>query len=308
MEMKALEYFVAIVEKGGLSKAAQHLYVTQPSLSQFLVQLERAENAKLLTKKKNNTLHLTEAGELYYESAKQILRIRDEYQKRLEDISSSMLSCISFGVIGQKGLNLATQILQSLSSRYPKKNVTIVHDNRADHLQDMVADGDIDMAYSAYFKKNSKLCYIDFPSSEVALILPKDHPLAAQAVSSGDLSLPRIRLSHAKLESPIMLSPQSVLQTITADYLKANNVTTSGSIVVHDISFAYSLVEKGLGISLLPLNMLPETLPASLCALALDPPLPYTVAMYYSRSHYQTAFMRDFIKTAQSIASSGKPL
>lgn len=308
MEMRALEYFVAIVEKGGLSKAAQHLYVTQPSLSQFLLQLERAENTKLLTKKKNNTLHLTDAGKLYYESAKQILRIRDDYQKQLEDLSSSVYNCISFGVIGQKGLNLATQILQVPSPQYPQKNITIIHNNVADQLQDLVADGDIDMAYSAYSRKNSKLCYVDFPCSEVALVLPKDHPIAAQVDFSKKGSSPRISLSRVRLESLIMLSPQSVLQTFVADYLKANNVTIDGHIVVHEISFAYSLVEKGLGISLLPLNMLPAELPESLCALTLDPPLPYTVALYYSRSHYQTTFMRDFINTAKGIAASGIPL
>ena len=70
MDVKQQEYFVAIVEEGSISKAAKKLYISQPTLSQFLSKLEAAEGAKLVTRSSNNSLGLTEAGKLFYESAK----------------------------------------------------------------------------------------------------------------------------------------------------------------------------------------------------------------------------------------------
>ena len=86
MDFRQLEYFTSIVEEGSLSGAAQKLYITQPTLSQFLIQLEQEEKTPLMKRGRNNSLMLTEAGRLYYQSAKEILRIRTEYQHQLSDL------------------------------------------------------------------------------------------------------------------------------------------------------------------------------------------------------------------------------
>ena len=66
MDVKQQEYFVAIVEEGSISKAAKKLYISQPTLSQFLSKLENSLNVRLVTRS-NNVIALTEAGRLYYE-------------------------------------------------------------------------------------------------------------------------------------------------------------------------------------------------------------------------------------------------
>ena len=62
MDVKQQEYFVAIVEEGSISKAAKKLFISQPTLSQFLSKLEASLETKLVSRGSNNTLSLTAAG------------------------------------------------------------------------------------------------------------------------------------------------------------------------------------------------------------------------------------------------------
>lgn len=308
MYLKSLEYFVAIVEKGGLSSAAKHLYVTQPSLSQFLAQLEKTENAQLFIKDKNNKMLLTEAGKLYYDSAKRILKIQKEYEKRLEDITDCERNCLSFGVRGKNGVDLASRIIKELSDKYPKKQITVHQETSTSILQDKVIDGEFDMAFSGYYSKHPGLCYIDFPVLEIVLVLPSDHEFVAMANHKENEPFARISLAGRTLDKLITLDSHTVLFNTVSKYIEENNISTSGGIVVHDVLPAYSMVEKGLGISLLPLASIPATPSSGLCYLTLDAPLYYdNVALYYSRSKYRSAFMKDFIKIATRIAKSEFP-
>ena len=302
MYLKSLEYFIAIVEKGGLSNAAKHLYITQPSLSQFLSQLEKAENAQLFIKDKNNKMQLTEAGKLYYDSAKRILEIQKDYEKRLEDITDCERNSISFGVRGENGVNLASRIIKELSDKYPKKQVTVHQEPSASRLQDKVIDGQLDIAFSSYHNKRPELSYIDFPVMEIVLVLPCEHKLISKAKRTDGDSIARISVEGCSLENLITLESHTVLSQVVNKYIKENKIDTSGGIVVPDVLPAYSMVEKGLGISLLPLTSIPSEPSDGLCYLALDPPIYYdNVALYYSKSKYKSAFMRDIIKIAKQI-------
>lgn len=305
MYLKSLEYFVAIVEKGGLSNAAKHLYITQPSLSQFLSQLEKSENAQLFTKDKNNKMQLTDAGKLYYDSAKRILDIQKDYEKRLEDITDSERNSISFGVRGEKGIEIASRIIKELSDKYPKKQITLCQETEISVLQDKVIDGQLDMAFSGYHSQRPGLCYIDFPVLEIVLVLPDDHKLVSSAKYIDDEEFGRISLTSCLLENLITLDSHTVLSQAVNKYIKENNIKTSGSIVVPDVLPAYSMVEKGLGVSLLPLATIPQIPSKGLCYLTLEPKIHYdNVALYHNRSKYKSAFMRDFIKVAEQIAKS----
>ena len=82
MELREIEYFIAIVENHGLSGAARELFVSQSALSQFLLKLETQVGTPLFLRN-YKSLTLTEAGEIYYENAKkmglgQMLKLWDD--------------------------------------------------------------------------------------------------------------------------------------------------------------------------------------------------------------------------------------
>lgn len=84
MELKKIQYFLKIVETGSLSKAAEQLYLTQPTLSRFLLKLEEEAGTKLFSRGRDNSLSLTAGGLVYLEAARRIDAIWNDMQADLQ--------------------------------------------------------------------------------------------------------------------------------------------------------------------------------------------------------------------------------
>ena len=80
MMFRNYEYFVAIAEAGSLTRAAEILYVSQPSLSQYLRRLESELGVELFNHR-TSPLKLTYTGERYYESVKQMMRLEENIKR-----------------------------------------------------------------------------------------------------------------------------------------------------------------------------------------------------------------------------------
>ena len=87
MDMSRLQAFVAVVENGSFTKAAKALYVTQPSISVKIQELEGYYNTKLLDRNSNRVVP-TEAGTLLYEQGKRILLLADNILKNIERLNN----------------------------------------------------------------------------------------------------------------------------------------------------------------------------------------------------------------------------
>ena len=100
MELRMLRYFLAVAEEGNMTKAAQHLHLTQPTLSRQIMQLEEELGVPLLDRKEN--LALTENGVLMKKRAEEILALvdktKDEFTTVLERLSGTIhIGCGEFG-------------------------------------------------------------------------------------------------------------------------------------------------------------------------------------------------------------------
>ena len=119
MEAKQQEYFVAIVEEKSISRAAKKLYISQPTLSQFLSRLENSLNTKLVIRNNNGMISLTKAGELYYESARQILDICNEFDRKLTELDRDSENRLVVGNnIGK--VDILSSVAEKLLPRYPR--------------------------------------------------------------------------------------------------------------------------------------------------------------------------------------------
>jgi len=301
MDVKKQEYFIAIVEEGSLSAAAHRLYISQPTLSQFLHKLEQDENTQLLIRGRNNAISLTEAGKLYYESAKEILRIRNEYQRKLSDLVQTSERTVVFGAASEHGMSVLLQITKLLSEKYKDQRIVSRH-YTAQRLQSLVARGEIDVAFSAYNEKNPKFDYIDFRPSEIVLVLAKDHPLAHLGSAEPAVSLPHLPLSRFR-DLPIATYHQHTPLRDTIDrYCRANGIELDIRYETLGVPLVLDLAESGACGGLCPYR---PSLDAArnLVYIGLDPPTYYATGIYYNKNSYHTRFMKDFLRAGSELAS-----
>ncbi|MEO1643587.1 MAG: LysR family transcriptional regulator, partial [Chloroflexota bacterium] len=145
MELHQLEYFVAVVEVGSFSKAAERCNITQPSLSQQIINLETELDRKLFNRL-GRRITITEAGELLYPRACAILSDVQHAKYALTDGYMPSKSTVSVGIIPTLGSYLLYETVKQFQKRYPDAKLHILEDMTA-HLVDKLMTAELDVAF-----------------------------------------------------------------------------------------------------------------------------------------------------------------
>ncbi len=130
-----LAVFVAVVEQAGFSRAGAALHMTQPAVSQQVQSLERELGAPLL-ERSNRFLHLTPAGEIVYEHARQIIELEERMRRYVSDLTQVASGSLTIGASYTIGEYLLPRVLAAFQRRYPlvAPAVTIANTQRVAEL------------------------------------------------------------------------------------------------------------------------------------------------------------------------------
>lgn len=88
MDFKQIQYFTEVVNQGSFSKAAEHLFLSQPNISKTIKDLEKELDAKLLTRT-TRKIELTDTGKLLYHYGQRISQSIEHFYDELDDIKNS---------------------------------------------------------------------------------------------------------------------------------------------------------------------------------------------------------------------------
>ena len=118
IDIKELEAFACVVEKGSFSRAAEALYLTQPTISAHVASLERKLNIKLLVRT-TKEIYPSDAGNLLYEYAKEILRLRTNAVQAIKAFSKEMRGTVSVAASTIPGQYYLPKLIQNFRAEYP---------------------------------------------------------------------------------------------------------------------------------------------------------------------------------------------
>ncbi len=124
MDLKQLQYFIAVVEHMNYSKAAEKLHISQPSLSNAIKKLEQEIGSQLLERNTRN-LHLTEAGQLLYERAKMILKNMEILKIEMDEVIVHGTSEITIGVM-ESIKHWLPKVITVYKEIYPQMKIHLV--------------------------------------------------------------------------------------------------------------------------------------------------------------------------------------
>ena len=143
MELRLLEYFLTVVREENISRAAEVLHVTQPTLSRQMKELENELHTTLFIRGKRLTL--TDSGVMLRRRAEEVVslmnKIDSEFQEQ-EEISG----IISVGSGGLKAAGILPELIQHFRDRYPLVSFEIITGN-ADHIKDKLERGLLDFGF-----------------------------------------------------------------------------------------------------------------------------------------------------------------
>lgn len=171
MERRQLEYFLAVVEHGGFSKAARALHVAQPSLSHTIAGLE-AEVGGLLFHRLPHGVVLTAAGEALVEPARQTTRDLDTALSSVREVLG--LSAGRLDIVAQT--SLAVDPLAGMLGRFlaahPRVSVRVSDPERGWEAADIVRSGACELGLLSAALPVGELAGIELAEQELRLVLP----------------------------------------------------------------------------------------------------------------------------------------
>ena len=147
MDLHYLEYIIEIANMHSISRAAENLFITQSTLSQYLSRLESELGVNLFERRRNE-MTLTPAGKLYVAACEQMLQQKRELYNQLSDMGQAKTGSFSVGITPQWGAVAYSHIIGKFYESYP--NVTVkVMEETASPLIRLLQDGELDMAITA---------------------------------------------------------------------------------------------------------------------------------------------------------------
>jgi len=195
MDLLQLDHFLAVVEEGSFSRAAEKVFRTQPAISQSIKKLEEEIGAPLFARDVHDVA-LTEAGRLLVEYARRMLRLRDQTLQALGELRSLQAGSVSIAASESAALYLLPGPLRSFLERFPDIKLSIFR-RPIEEIPRRVIDREVDVGFVLEQPAFHELQAVPIHTDSMILIASPQHPLARRrSVRIGDLGGERFVTHH----------------------------------------------------------------------------------------------------------------
>ncbi|GAC66993.1 LysR family transcriptional regulator [Gordonia soli] len=187
MELRQLEYFVAVAVEGGFTAAAQRTHTTQPNISAQIRALER-ELGTALFHRAGRQVRLTTAGEAALPSARDTLTAAESVTRAVADVADLAAGSLSIGMVDGCTLPPLFTALGRFRDTHPGVALTLIED-ASPTLIELVTAGRLDVALAGWSSDlPSGLDHRAIIREDIVAVLPRDHPfLGKSSLTSDDL-------------------------------------------------------------------------------------------------------------------------
>ena len=303
MDFRQLQYMLKIAEEKSFSKAAKKLYISQPSLSQYVANIERQLGVQLFNRG-TNPLTLTYAGELYIQTAQSILYLKDQLLSQTDDIANLKRGRIKIGISPFRSTHLLPGILPQFHEDYPGIDVILIEGTMSELLE-MAINGITDFTIVTLPIPEDLLAYDPIMVEEILLAVPPKHDLAQNkfVASSNGSSRCCIDLALFKNEPFIFLKPGQRMHEVATDLCKAAGFKPKIILETKSIEAAHALVASGMGVAFIPATLVGvgkmQDFPTYYSIQSLQPSR--TVVVAYRRGRYLSKAAQEFIAMTKKI-------
>ena len=291
MELRVLQYFLAVAREQSISSAAESLHLSQPTLSTQLKALEQELGKQLLIRgtKGSRKVLLTEEGMILRKRAEEILDLVRMTQHEISMSDEAIAGDIYIGTGESDMIRIFAKTAKSLQQKYPNIHYHILSGNAA-FVQERLDKGLIDFGVVYGPVDTNIYSSIEIPLHDVwGILMRKDSPLAAKEyVQPQDL-----------WDKPLIISAQkngswSMSSWFQRDFAKLNIVAT------YNLVFNASLlVEEGLGYALCFDKLINVSGESDLCFRPLFPEMEACASIIWKRYQVFSKAAQKFIDALQ---------
>lgn len=294
MEIRVLKYFLAVAKEESISKAAESLHITQPTLSRQLMELEKELQTKLLIRgKRNKKVTLTDDGKLLRARAQEIVDLANKTESEFLFDDENISGEVFIGGGETDSIRVVGKAIKELTREYPNIKYHFFSGNGED-VTEKLNKGLIDFGVFIEPIDKKEYGFIQFKQKETwGLLMPKNSPLSAKEyIIPQDL-----------LNIPILTSRQYLVKNLLSGWLGYNyeklNVIGTYNLLYN----ASIMVEEGVGYALCIDKLINLTGDSKLCFRPLQPSLEAGILIAWKKNLPLSKSSRIFLNKLQEVMS-----
>ncbi|WP_455919429.1 LysR family transcriptional regulator [Priestia megaterium] len=297
MEVRVLRYFLTVAREGNITRAADFLHVTQPTLSRQLKDLEQELGKKLFIRSSHSII-LTDEGILLRNRAEEIVNMMDKLEAEFSSMEETIGGDVYIGGGETESMKHIARVAKDVQVRYPNIRYHLYSGNEED-ITERLDKGLLDFGILIQPADISKYNYLNMPAKDVwGVVMKKDSSLAVkESIQAADL-----------VNVPLICSRQAMKQTFSKnefadwfgeDFHKLNIVTT--------YNLAYNagiMVEEGVGYAITLDKIVNTSTTSNLCFRPLQPRLESGLNIVWKKHHVLSTAANAFLKELQKEFAS----
>jgi DNA-binding transcriptional LysR family regulator len=275
MELRVLQYFLAVAREQSISGAAEFLHLSQPTLSRQLKDMED-ELGKQLIIRGNRKIQLTNEGMILRKRAEEIMELVKKTENEITYSDEYVAGDIYIGAGETDGVRLLSRAVKELQSVYPLIHFHVVSGD-AQTVLEQLDKGLLDFGLLLGQTDLSKYDYIKLPCKDVwGVLMRRDSPLAEKkTIKPEDLT-----------GKPLIISRQANKQSELFEWLKTDN-NEPDIVATYNLVYNGSLmVDEGIGYAICLDKIINTSGDSNLCFRPFEPRLELGMNLVWKK--YQT--------------------
>lgn len=304
LNLLSIKYFLAVYKERNFTKAAQHLYITQQTLSAHIASIEKELGCKLFIR--STPLKLTFAGNTFLRYANQFNTLYTSIEEEFSDICDEKKGLLRIGIAHTRGRALMPDIIAEYKKEHSDITIQII-EGENDELPSLLLDGAIDLMIANHSQNHPDIEFDNYYEEEVMLLI-SDRLLQNVYGKRKNEIVNTLRqepnLSLLKGCPFLLGSKEDIAGKISSIFLSEVNFDLKVSVEAKNIETLLEMCCKGIGACFCPKILVDRTLDNKqiyeLHLFQLDERAKYMISFGFIKKRYYSKAVREFVEVAKA--------
>src|SRR5690625_3951672 len=288
---RLLHYFVTVVEQGTYTKAAEMLHISQPSLSAAIKKLENHYDLKLIDRT-TREMKLTQEGKVLYEEAKKLITHFDHVTEEMHRLKVEGPLELQIGLIESAKFWIPS-IIAKFKKEYPHIYIKLLEILSLEDVEQSLFNFDIHFVITSQLIDHPNIETYPIYEENLVALIPLSHPLhKVEEISTADFE-----------NEPLIICKEGFqTREDTLIFFRKSGIKPNIQFEIERFETACSLVENGLGITLVPENYVTFDKKREFHIRQIaHHPITRIVYIAYVKNRYLPPLVRDFIRLVREV-------
>lgn len=249
MNLKQFKYVLVLSSEGSFGKAADALNISQPSLSQYIKNIENQLGVELFDRA-SGSVRLTEAGQIYIDFGKRILDLEHQMYGRLNDLAEHKSGSVIVGTSPYRSAGMMPILSKKLQEIYPGMHIA-VEEMTSGELLDAAERGQFDLCLTMLPVNERVFSFEKIAEEELILAVPGSFKEFDARIIK-DRKYPAVDVSLMDNQAFVMITEGQLMQRCLDDMCYDFKLNIRKAAVVKSLEAQIAMVREGVGLALVP--------------------------------------------------------